>query len=290
MTFKLVEYEVLKKNILYSIKSLARYYDYSNISDFIDAYLGAQYLVTTPAELAKKYVNIPPQRRSQIGFLLTVIRCLDDELQEHPHFSEKNKNLLNAAACYVREIINHTYDPKVSWKNYWASFITSVDGSYFFRFLGSALGINLINIPSCKEAAELYRHLKEFILSRTYKDPDNPKQGYLDDPAYTNLDNQTPQSLPNPRPFSEKRIEDFIVEDFIKELIECISRLEQQEFEYAKEEHQRKDKATMSGLITKVGIFSQVEGTCRDSSLNDHLKEQDAVPKTEHELFVSCML
>lgn len=250
MGFKLVEYPKLKENILDSIRSFAQYYHYSSVSEFINFYL-AQDVIIEPAKLAEKYKKIPSQRRSQIGFLLTVIHCLDEgsDLLD-------NKYLLNAASCYVREIISCTYDPQVSWKNYWTSFVTSVDESYFFRLLSTALGITRVNMPSRQESAKMYTALKEFILSMTYKDPNNLARGYIDD----NL-----VSISKPRPFSNQRIEGFIVEDFIKELIVCTAKLEQQGLEDAKDEYQCRYRTT-------TGMFSPLmsEGKSNRSSVERH--------------------
>ncbi|MDR3502001.1 MAG: hypothetical protein P4L79_05400 [Legionella sp.] len=278
MAFTLVKYELLRKNIISSIKSLAKYYRYFDVTDLINAYLVDK--TVDPAIWKQKYSDISEIRRSQAAFLLTVIRCLDEQISSKPEALENCEYLLNAAACYVRDIINQSYDAKASWNNYWASFVTSVDNSKFYNLLGSALLFTRDNLPTNNEASTMYTHLKQFILHQTYENPNNPEQGYL--VVDSQKESQVAKTIISSVVFSIERIEGFIVEDFIGELIARIATLEQKVMDSAKKECKSKAE------VTKVGIFRPEVATeeNRQNKLDD-VDHND--PEREHSLFVYCV-
>jgi hypothetical protein len=278
MAFTLVKYGLLRKNIINSINSLARYYKYYDVTDLINAYLSDK--TVEPSVWEEKYSKISATRRSQVAFLLTVIRCLDEQILAKPEAIEHCEYLLNAAACYIRDIINQSYDAKASWNNYWASFVTSVDNSKFYNLLGTALLFNRNNQPTNNEASTMYTHLKQFILSQTYEDPHNPEQGYL--VVDKQSESQVSKTVISSIVFSSARIAGFIVEDFIGELIARIATLEQKVMDSAKKECQSKAE------VSKLGMFrSEIV-----SEENGHIASEiqsDNTPEKEHNLFVYCM-
>ncbi|WP_133137344.1 hypothetical protein [Legionella rowbothamii] len=278
MAFTLVKYGLLKQNIINSIKSLARHYKYYDATDLINAYLTDKSVDPTTWE--QKYSKISAIRRSQVAFLLTVIRCLDEQILARPDALENCEYLLNAAACYIRDIINQSYDAKASWNNYWASFVTSVDNSKFYNLLGSALLFNRNNQPTNNEASTMYTCLKQFILSQTYEDPHNPEQGYLVVDKHS--EPQVSKTMMPSIVFSSARIEGFIVEDFIGELIARIATLEQKVMDSAKKECQIKVE------VSKLGMFGS-ETVSEEKGQIASEAESHSAPEKEHNLFVYCM-
>ncbi len=273
MAFTLVKYDLLKQNIINSIKSLARYYKYYDVTDLINAYLIEKNV--EPSVWEKKYSEISAIRRSQIAFLLTVIRCLDEQILTQPETLGHSEYLLNAAACYVRDIINQSYDSKASWSNYWASFVTSVDNSKFFSLLGTALGINRSNFPTNNEASAMYTSLKLFILKQTYRDPQNPEHGYL--VMDRSQEPQVSETVVPSIAFSSERIEGFVVEDFIGELIARVATLEKKVMDFAKKECKTKVE------VSKIGMFRTEVAEERGQISNHNDLE------AEHNLFVLCV-
>lgn len=278
MAFTLVKYDLLRKNIISSIKSLAKHYKYFDVTDLINAYLEDQTI--DPAIWKKKYGNISEIRRSQSAFLLTMIRCLDEQIAAKPESLEDCEYLLNAAACYVHDIINQSYDAKASWNNYWASFVTSVDNSKFYSLLGSALLFTRGNLPTNNEASTMYSCLKQFILHQTYANPHNPEQGYL--VVDSQQESQVSKTITPSMVFSSARIEGFVVEDFIGELIARIATLEQKVMDTVKKECKSKAE------VSKVGIFrTEVVTEESGQTILDDVDPHD--PERAHSLFVYCM-
>ncbi|CAM4437491.1 MAG: hypothetical protein LEGION0403_FIIPPAGN_00027 [Legionella sp.] len=278
MAFTLVKYDLLRNNIISSIKSLAKHYKYFDITDLINAYLVDQ--TVDPAIWKNKYSHISEIRRSQSAFLLTMIRCLDDQITDKPEALDHCEYLLNAAVCYVRDIINLSYDAKASWNNYWASFITSVDNSKFYNLLGSALLFNRGNQPTNNEASTMYSSLKQFILYQTYADPHNPEQGYLvvDSQQAPQVSKTTTSSIV----FSSARIEGFIVEDFIGELIARIATLEQKVMDSVKKE------CKSNVEVSKIGLF-RTEVATEENGQNTLDEVDPNAPERAHNLFIYCM-
>lgn len=278
MAFTLVKYDLLKQNIISSIKSLARHYKYYDVTDFINAYLVDK--TVDPETWGHKYSKISAIRRSQIAFLLTVIRCLDEQISAKPEALDSCEYILNAATCYVRDIINQSYDANASWNNYWASFVTSVDNSKFFTLLGTALGFNRSNLPTNNEASTMYTSLKHFILKQTYQDPRNPEHGYIvvDIPS----EFQVSKTLTSSMVFSIERIEGFIVEDFVGELIARVAALEQKVMDSAKKECKSKAE------VSKIGMFRS-EVVSDESGQNAIVNANHNDPAKEHDLFIYCV-
>ncbi|MFJ1267224.1 hypothetical protein ACD661_01495 [Legionella lytica] len=278
MAFTLVKYDLLRKNIISSIKSLAKHYKYFDVSDLLHAYLEEQ--TVDPTIWKKKYDNISEIRRSQAAFLLTMIRCLDEQIAAQPESLDDCEYLLNASACYVRDIINQSYDAKASWNNYWASFVTSVDNSKFYNLLGSALLFTRSNLPTNNEASTMYSCLKQFILHQTYADPHNPEHGYL--VVDSQQESQASKAIISSMVFSSARIEGFVVEDFINELIARIATLEQKVMDTVKKEYKSKVEVS-KGSIFRNDSAKEEKGqtTFDDPDPND--------PERAHSLFVYCM-
>ena len=155
---------------------------------------------------------------------------------------DEKEYLVNAVTCYVREIIYDSYNPESSWINYLVSYATTVDNSNLFVLLGFSLDIRQNNMPSNKDLCDMYRALKSFMMPYIYEDPNDLKKGYL--PATNQL-------------FSDKKIENFDKETFLKKLIHRIAKLETVLIDEVKTETQYK----AGNSAAKIGMFSAPENS-----------------------------
>lgn len=254
MGFEYVDYDVLKEKILQSIQHLAKKYQY-NAQKLIDDY---QQDKAEAEELAQRYVNIPPKRRTQIGFLLTTIRCLDASTL----CTDDKKQLINSLACYVYQIIFNEYDPERSLKNYFSSYVTSPDNSKFYSLLATSLDLRTDNLPSNAELWFMCSKLKTFMLSYIYVDPSDLRKGLL--------------SANNP--FNESKIDGFEVKAFLERLTKRIAKLEEcvhsQSERLAPDELEKVKVKQQPAYSSSLGLFAVADtNVVEESALTTHCRE-----------------
>lgn len=231
MGFELVEYNKLKGKLLGSIRTFAKYYKQNNVQNLINSYAND----TVKSEsLGVLYSKIPQPRRTQIGILLTIIRCLDASAE-----TQMQDSRLNAIGCYLYELIDDVYNPEESYLNYFASFVTSPDNSKFHYLLGNSLDFRANNIPDTKDKFQMYSTLRGFIRECVYLDPENPTLGYL--PFNS---------------FSSEKIEQFDVEDFLQKLNDRIAELDNALIFEAKTVNKSK---LVNPATTGLGLFPVAE-------------------------------
>lgn len=245
MGFQYVDYDVLKEKILQSIQHLAKKYKH-NAQKLIEDYKQDK---ADPNELAHRYANIPQKRRTQSGFILTTIRCLDASSIS----IEDRQQILNALACYVHGSIFNDYDPERSWINYFSSFATNENNSKFYVSLATSLDFRVDNIPSDAEFCFMYSKLKNFMLSYIYVDPTDLRKGHL--------------SANNP--FSEKKIEDFDAKTFLERLTKKIAKLEQcvhSQSEVLAQDESEQIKVKQQSAYSGLGLFAVADTNGLDES------------------------
>lgn len=246
MAFQYVKYDELKKKLLLSIANLAAKRGHRDANKLIEDYKEDR---ANPDELSEHYCNISAKRRKQIGYLLTTIRCLDNNSILKP---EEKEFLLNALACYVEDIIFGEYSPDKSWSNYIASFATDPNRSVFFVSLYNSLNLSADNVPSSPELYSMFSALKNFMLQHIYVDQN---QGLL--------------STSNP--YNETKIESFDWKKFVGVLSKRIGKLEKLSYVESRfrtlEEAKQGNKVTISN--TGLGIFQLDEpnkNSCKSSA------------------------
>lgn len=248
MSFKLVEYKILRAKILQCIHNLAKKRGgYPDAQMFIDSYLEDKVNLD---ELTKRYAKLNPERRTQMGILLTVIRCLDKLSDE-----KQQTLLLNAIACYQCDDILKSYNPQDSWLNYAASFFTDENSSFLYGSLFHALDFSQNNFLTGIETFKLFSALEDFLLENIYQDQ-----------------NKSILSVENP--FNQNKIEGFDWQEYTHALNGRIGQLKYEiPIGRRLEVFAEKKQATVSS--SGLGVFKSVpsssEQTCKAAADEDNL-------------------
>ncbi|MBI2786858.1 MAG: hypothetical protein HYX60_11395, partial [Legionella longbeachae] len=141
------------------------------------------------------------------------------------------KIILNTASFYVREQIYESYQGKIL-KILPFFLRPEPENSTLYNSLTTSLMLATDNFPDCKDLIEMYSTLEEFMKAHTYNNSD-PKKGYL--PITDQL-------------FSKQKIEGYMVEEVLQDLVKKIANLNLEQIETTKKLQLNKDLSGKSDL------------------------------------------
>jgi hypothetical protein len=168
MAFELIDYEVLKKSLNESIKTLILHHYPQRTVD--------------TSKLKESVVLLDGERRTHAEFLLTIIDLTDLMDVSTPEAVQKQARVLNTAAFYVHQKIESTYS------NSYFSSVLSPDRSNLFASLTSSLKLTPETMPKSNALLDMYKDLKALLCRYVYKQGDS-RYGYLDIQVFADIYN-----------------------------------------------------------------------------------------------------